>query len=106
MPIVFNRIYAYSKVNKVPMLPIDKRVEVGKLIAEAYHQAKVEIPLKRTRIKEDGNIYNVLYYPPIFSSQMDAIISKFYSENPVAPPKIRKRIPSKRPIASSKSYTR
>lgn len=109
MLVIFDRMVAYATANNVPLQPIEKRKELGKIIAAAYHAPGSQKPLRWIHVKEEGNNFRVMNYPTDFQPQMDAIISNFYSENPVLPTepkKERKRIPSKRPIASSKNYTR
>lgn len=104
--IVFERMVSYANSQNLPLQPIEKRQELGKRIAAAYHADGTKKPLRRIPYKEGGINYQVLNYPPEFREEMDAIISNFYKENPVEPKKERKRFSVKRPVASSKPISR
>lgn len=89
-------MFAFAANHNVQLQTPEKRKELGKLVAAAYHSKKDKEPLKRFPFIEEGKKIMVLRYPESFRDEMDAIISQFNKDNP--PPervfkKIRQRIP-------------
>lgn len=81
MPIVFNRVFAYCKSHKVPLLNIDHRKALGNIIAEAYFKSGIKKHLNRVDKHEPEGNFKVLYYPKEFAQEMDKIISDYCLSN-------------------------
>ena len=93
MPTLFKRIKHYCNLNNAKMLSLDKRTELGRIIADYYHQSKIKIKLRKAESVEPEGIFVVISYPKIFNPEIDKLIDNFYQKNK---PTKRKRIPIKK----------
>lgn len=62
----------------MPILGIEDRSGIGKLVANTYRSKFGKMPKKRTLSIEQGGKFNVQYYPAEFIPEMDRII-RLYS---------------------------
>lgn len=85
MPTLFNRLYAYSRINKVPIIDNPKRTELGVRAIQAFKKSGIE--KKYTYVKAQPFDFDgfVIYYPKEFRNTLDALIKDFYDNPPTEP---------------------
>ena len=93
MSLVYKRIEYFCKNKKKPILNQYRRIEIGKLVIQAYRSAYPETPLVHVINKEPDGIFRVIKYPTSFIKTIDAIISNYCDDMILNMPKKRKRIP-------------
>lgn len=98
MPTLFKRLQHFCLTNKVPLLTVEQRTELGRIImAEYQFQDKIIEPIQKVKTTEPeaGEIF-VCSYPKGFIFKIDELIHNYYKIH--APPvrKERKRTPIKR----------
>jgi hypothetical protein len=99
MPILFKRLRHYAYNNNLPLLSVEQRIELGKIVMSEYQlQDKITEPIQKVKINEPetGDIL-VCSYPKGFVYRIDELIRDYYKEHSPPVKKERKRIPVKKP---------
>lgn len=70
--------------NETRLKPIsgEQKAELGKQIADYYvhHKEDFPFPLKRVSSKEPTGVFQVLFYPKVFTKKMDELIFDYHSK--------------------------
>ena len=104
MPILFKRLRHYANANNLPLLNVEQRIELGKIVMREYQmQDKITEPIQKVKITEPsaGDVL-VCSYPKGFVFRIDELIKEYYKEHSPPVKKERKRIPIKSPAWKSK----
>lgn len=99
MPTLFQRIFAYSKNNNLPILPVEKRSQLGVIVLEKWKVSGITKRYTKIKSKEYDFDGKVIHYPKEFRDEIDKVIKEFYDNPPTEPfvyikpiPKVRKPI--------------
>lgn len=85
MPTLFNRLYAYSRTNKVPMLNNDHRSNLGVIVMQSFRKSGIDKKYTYAKAQPFDFDGYVVYYPKEFKEILDSLINDYY-ENPPAEP--------------------
>lgn len=76
MATVFKRISYLCTKRKIPLLPQNRRNEIGKQVAALYREQNGEMPVKKVLIDEPEQKFFVQWYPTEFIPEIDRVIKE------------------------------
>lgn len=102
MPTLFQRVFAYSRNKKLPILTVNQRSQLGQIVLEKYKVSGIQKRYTRVKSKEYDFDGMVIHYPSEFREGMDSCIKEFYDKPPKEPfvyikPEITVKIKAKNP---------
>lgn len=81
MATVFKRISYLCTKRKIPLLPQNRRNEIGKQVAALYREQNGEMPVKKVLIDEPERKFFVQWYPTEFIPEIDKVVKEFMVAN-------------------------